>query len=160
MTNQRDWNYERYRTRDLLLEYDKAIMPPRPRAAGLSSVYSWGSTIPTDEETLNIPIPVQKDIPIIYPWENISLSIFSNQLYKVALINGFVGTEKDFLNRFVNYVSDKQIIFEIFNNFPQYGSLNKLYFDTEEKILYYWDNGYLPVNAMLIANTIIEGGEA
>ena len=117
-------------TRDLLLEYDKAIMPPRPRAAGLGN---------------------------IYPWENTSLSIFSNQLYKVAIINGFVGTEKEFLDKFVN---DKQIVFEEHANFPQYGSTSKLYFALDEKILYYWEDEYIPVNAMLIANTIIEGGEA
>ena len=160
MNQKLDWNYERYRTRDLLLEYDKAIMPPRPRAAGLSNVYSWGSTILSDADTLDVPIPYQKDVSIIYPWENTSLSIFSNQLYKVALVNGFVGTEKEFLDRFVNYVSDKQIVFEKYANFPQYGSTSKLYFDSDEKILYYWEDEYIPVNAMLIANTTIEGGEA
>lgn len=147
-------------TRDLLLEYDKVIMPPRPRAAGLGNIYSWGSTILSDVDTLDIPIPHQKDVSIIYPWENTSLSIFSNQLYKVALINGFVGTEKEFLDRFVNYVSDKQIVFDNFDNFPQYGSAQKLYFDQIEKILYYWNNEYIPVNAMLIADTTINGGEA
>jgi hypothetical protein len=147
-------------TRDLLLEYDKAIMPPRPRVAGLGNIYSWGSIILSDMDTLDVPIPHQKDVSIIYPWENTSLSIFSNQLYKVAIINGFVGTEKEFLDRFVNYVSDKQIVFEEYANFPQYGSTNKLYFDLDEKILYYWEDEYIPVNAMLIANTIIEGGEA
>ena len=152
--------YERHRTRDLLLEYDKSIMPPRPRAAGLSEIYSWGSMVISDVDNLDVPIPHQKDISIIYPWENTSLSIFSNQLYKVALINGFVGTEKEFLDRFVNYVSDKQIIFENYDNFPVYGSTSKLYFDQVEKILYYWDNEYIPVNAMLITGTIIEGGEA
>ena len=157
---QKDIAYERRRTRDLLLEYDKAIMPPRPRAAGISNVYSWGSTILSDVDTLDVPIPHQKDVSIIYPWENTSLSIFSNQLYKVALINGFVGTEKEFLDRFVNYVSDKQIVFEEYVNFPQYGSTSKLYFDLDEKILYYWEDEYIPVNAMLIANTTIEGGEA
>lgn len=147
-------------TRDLLLEYDKAIMPPRPRAAGLGNIYSWGSTILSDMDTLDVPIPHQKNVSIIYPWENTSLSIFSNQLYKVAIINGFVGTEKEFLDRFVNYISDKQIIFEEFDNFPQYGSATKLYFDQVEKILYYWDEEYIPVNAMLIANTTIKGGGA
>ena len=151
---------ERHRTRDLLLEYDKAIMPPRPRAAGLGNIYSWGSTILSDMDTLDVPIPHQKDVSIIYPWENTSLSIFSNQLYKVAIINGFVGTEKEFLDRFVNYVSDKQIIFDNFDNFPQFGSTQKLYFDQVNKILYYWNQDYIPVNAMLIANTMINGGEA
>lgn len=152
--------YERHRTRDLLLEYDRAIMPPKPRAAGLSNIYSWGSTPLDNLNGEEPPIPGQKDISIIYPWENTSLSIFSHQLYRVAIINGFIGTESEFLDRFVNYVSDKQIVFETFTNFPQYGSLSKLYFDTNEKILYYWDNEYIPVNAMLIANTTLEGGEA
>lgn len=151
---------ERRRTRDLLLEYDRAIMPPKPRAAGLSNIYSWGSTPLDNLNGEEPPIPGQKDISIIYPWENTSLSIFSNQLYKVAIINGFVGTEKEFIDRFVNYVSDKQIIFEEYANFPQYGSASKLYFDLNEKILYYWENEYIPVNAMLIANTMINGGEA
>lgn len=151
---------ERRRTRDLLLEYDKAIMPPRPRVAGLSNIYSWGSTPLDDLNGDEPPIPDQQNIYSIYPWENTSLSIFSNQLYKVAIINGFVGTEREFIDRFVNYVSDKQIIFETFNHFPQFGSQNKLYFDLDEKILYYWDEEYIPVNAMLIANTMINGGEA
>ena len=147
-------------TRDLLLEYNKTIIPPRPRAAGLGMIYNWGSTPLDNLNGDEPPIPNQKDISIIYPWENISLSIFSNQLYKVAIINGFVGTEREFLDRFVNYVSDKQIIFETYNNFPQYGSLSKLYFDLNEKILYYWNDEYIPVNAMLIADTTINGGEA
>ena len=35
-----------------------------------------------------------------------------------------------------------------------------LYFDLDGKILYYWDNEYIPVNAMLITNTILNGGDA
>ena len=35
-----------------------------------------------------------------------------------------------------------------------------LYFDLSEKVLYYWNEEYIPVNAMLIANTIVNGGEA
>lgn len=150
----------RIRTRDLLLEYDKAIMPPKPRLAGLSNIYSWGSTTLDNLNGEKPPIPNQQNIHSIYPWENISLSIFSQQLYKVAIINGFIGTEREFLDRFVNYVSDKQIVFDNFNNFPQFGSTQKLYFDQVEKILYYWNQEYIPVNAMLIANTTIDGGEA
>lgn len=124
---------ERWRTRDLLLEYDSHIMPPRPRAAGLG---------------------------IIYPWENTSLTIFSHQLYQIAAGSGFLGTETDFLNNFGSFLSSKQIVFDIFDNFPQIGNEDKLYFDLDEKILYYWDEDYIPVNAMLIANTTIDGGEA
>jgi hypothetical protein len=35
-----------------------------------------------------------------------------------------------------------------------------LYFDLNDKILYYWDGEYIPVNAMLIAHAILEGGDA
>ena len=120
-------------TRDLLLEYDRAIIPPRPRAAGLVS---------------------------IYPWENLPISILSKQLFALAANSGFNGTEKDFKEKFGSYLQEKQIIYANYINFPTVGELDKFYFDLEEKILYYWDEEYIPVNAMLIANTIIEGGEA
>lgn len=123
----------RAKTRDLLLEYDKAIMPPKPRAAGLGSVY---------------------------PWEDWSISLFSQQLFKLAANSGFEGTESDFKKKFGSYLQDKQIIYANYNDFPIIGEINKFYFDLVEKILYYWDNKYIPVNAMLIANTIIDGGEA
>jgi len=123
----------RTKTRDLLLEYDKAIMPPKPRAAGLGS---------------------------IYPWEDWSISFFSQQLFKLAANSGFKGTESDFKKKFGSYLQDKQIIYANYNDFPIIGEIDKFYFDLVEKILYYWDEKYIPVNAMLIANTIIDGGEA
>lgn len=123
----------RAKTRDLLLEYDKAIMPPKPRAAGLGS---------------------------IYPWENLSISFFSKQLFRFAADSGFKGTESDFNKKFGSYLQDKQIIYANYNDFPIIGEIDKFYFDLVEKILYYWDKEYIPVNAMLIANTIIDGGEA
>lgn len=124
---------ERQRTRDLLLEYDRAIMLPRPRAAGLG---------------------------IVYPWEMMSFTIISKQLYAFAVNSGFKGSEKDFKEKFGSYLQNKQIIYANYIDFPAKGELDKFYFDLEEKILYYWDEEYIPVNAMLIANTIIEGGEA
>lgn len=54
----------------------------------------------------------------------------------------------------------RSIMFTTYDTFPEQGITNKLYFDLDEKILYYWDNEYIPVNAMLIANTTIDGGEA
>lgn len=36
-----NWNKERFRTRDRLLEYDSMIMPLMPHSAGLSVVYPW-----------------------------------------------------------------------------------------------------------------------
>ena len=128
-----NWNYERQRTRDLLLEYDTNIMPPRPRAGGIS---------------------------VVYPWENTSLNILNHQLYLLAIANGFDGTEEDFKQLFTSYVGPRSIMFATYSEFPETGTSSKLYFDLEEKILYYWENQYIPVDAMLIANTVLDGGEA
>ena len=59
------WNRERKKTRDRLLDYDASIMPIMPSTASL---------------------------PYIYPWENITLSILSNQIFKVAQLNGYTGS--------------------------------------------------------------------
>jgi len=120
-------------TRDLLLEYNFDIMPPRPRAAGLG---------------------------IIYPWENLNTSILSQQLFSLASKSGFEGTENEFKEQFGSYLQGKQIIYTNFTNFPEIGEINKLYFDLEEKILYYWDKEYLPINTLLIENTILNSGNA
>lgn len=133
MNQKPDWNYERYRTRDRLIEYDFNLVAPVPHSAGL---------------------------PIIYPWENISLTNLSHQLYTIAKNSGYPHDETTFINTFGAFVNNYQIIYTTFDNFPEQGEQNKLYFDLDEKILYYWDNEYIPVNAMLIANTIINGGEA
>ena len=125
---------ERHRTRDLLLEYDSTIMPVRPRAAGLT---------------------------MVYPWENVSINTLISQLYQFAENSGFIGTEKEFKEHFGAYLSDRSIIYANFNNFPEVGEKKKLYFDLIDKILYYWDdNKYIPINAMIIANTKLNGGEA
>lgn len=128
-----DWNRERYRTRDRLLEYDFSLIPPRPRTAGLS---------------------------MIYPWENNFLDNLIHQLYLIAANTGYIGDEDTFIKLFGSFMNNKQILFASFSTFPQMGDYNMLYFDIDEKILYYWDNEYIPVNAMLIANTTLEGGGA
>lgn len=124
---------ERWRTRDLLLEYDKTVMPPRPRAAGLG---------------------------VVYPWENLNTSILLQQLFHLAANSGFEGTENEFKEQFGSYLQGKQVIYEIYDNFPIIGEYNKLYFDLNDKILYYWDQDYYPVNALLIENTILDSGNA
>ena len=156
-----DWNYERYRTRDLLLEYDTNIMPPHPRAGGISVVYPWGSSVWDNVVDMSIPnTPHTTTLSMIYPWENTSLNILSHQLFLLAVMNGFNGTEEDFKELFTSYVGARSIMFAKYSDFPEVGIDSKLYFDLEEKILYYWDNDYIPVNAMIIANTILNGGEA
>jgi len=156
-----DWNYERYRTRDLLLEYDINIMPPHPRAGGLAMVYPWGSSILDNVVDMSIPSrPHTTTLSMIYPWENTSLNILMQQLFLLAVQSGFEGDMDDFKNLFTSYVGTRSIMFAKYSDFPEEGIASKLYFDLEEKILYYWDNDYIPVNAMIIANTILNGGEA
>jgi len=71
-----------------------------------------------------------------------------------------MGTEEEYFASFGTYVGDKCIIYGTIEKFPIVGSKDKLYFDLETKILYYWEDGYTPVNAMLIAETKLDGGEA
>jgi hypothetical protein len=66
----------------------------------------------------------------------------------------------EFKTLFTSYVGTRSIMFARYADFPAEGTTSKLYFDLEEKVLYYWDNNYIPVNAMIIANTILNGGEA
>ena len=156
-----DWNFERYRTRDLLLEYDMSIMPPHPRAGGLAIVYPWGSSMWDNTVDMTVPVrPHTTTLAMVYPWENTSLNILSHQLYLLAVSYVFEGTEDDFKNLFSTYVGARSIMFARFSDFPEEGIAEKLYFDLEEKVLYYWEGEYLPVNAMLIANTKLDGGEA
>ena len=153
----------RERTRDLLLEYDRFIMPPRPRAAGLGLIYTWlESNTPSTDIIYNVPIPNTAEFSVVYPWESIGLNLLGDQIYILASRSGYTGTREEFHKYFGTYLerNRQEILFETYNNFPQVGSREMLYFDLDEKILYYWDNEYIPVNAMLIANTILDGGEA
>ena len=154
-----DINSQRRATRDLLLEYDINIMPPRPRTAGLNYVYNWlDSNQAPQEDYTEPPMPVAPNVSMIYPWEQTNLGILSSQLYALAENSGYTGTQQEFNDHFGSYLehSNKEILFDSYNNFPQIGTSNKLYFDLEENILYYWDNEYLPVNAAFITNTILE----
>ena len=154
----------RERTRDLLLEYDISIIPPRPRAAGLAMVYPWLNSNYEEGGWANIPpIPDTPEFHIVYPWESIGLNILGDQIYLLAKNSGYSGTREEFHHYFGSYLETNrwEILFESFSNFPEQGEITKLYFDLDNKILYYWaGNEYIPVNAMLIAHTIINGGEA
>lgn len=127
------FNQERRRTRDLLLEYDNSLIPQRLPATGISS---------------------------IYPWTNISNDVLNNQIYALAASSGYVGTRQEFMQNFGSYLQKKEVMFAEYNDFPQVGHTDMLYFDLNDKILYYWDNAYIPVNAMVIEDTILNGGEA
>lgn len=154
----------RERTRDLLLEYDIRIMPPRPRAAGLAMIYPWLNSNSVDQGWVNIPpIPNTPEFQVVYPWESIGLNILGDQIYMLASTTGYTGTREEFHRYFGTYLENNrwEILFESFTNFPEQGEIDKLYFDLDENILYYWaGTDYEPVNAMLIANTILQGGDA
>ena len=150
----------RHRTRDLLLEYDSNIMPPHPRAGGIPMVYPWGDD--NSSGALLPPFPDYSLIESIYPWEMQNLAIMGDWLFHFASNSGYTGTREEFYSCFGLYLQNnrQEIIFENYSNFPLTGAQDKLYFDLNEKVLYYWENDYIPVNAMLIANTIVNGGEA
>lgn len=129
-----DWNYERYRTRDLLLEYDTNIMPPHPRAGGISVVYPWGSSVWDNVVDMSIPnTPHTTTLAMVYPWENTSLNILSHQLFLLAVMNGFNGTEEDFKELFTSYVGSRSITFATYANFPEEGITSKLYLTQKKK---------------------------
>jgi hypothetical protein len=154
---------ERRRTRDLLLEYHTDIVPPKPRAAGLGVVYPWflRDIIPEGKPNLP-PAPEGAVLPTVYPWETYEMTLVVDQLYAFAAASGYTGSKNEFKMYFGSYLENNrpEIIFSKYNKFPNPGNKTQLFFDLDEKILYYWDNEYIPVNAMLIANTILEGGEA
>ena len=153
----------RERTRDLLLEYDVHIMPPRPRAAGLGLVYTWlNSNLPNTDTIYNVPVPQTAEFSIVYPWESIGLSMLSDQIFILASRSGYNGTREEFHRYFGSYLESnrQEILFEEYNNFPQVGTADMLYFDLNEKILYYWNNGYYPLDASVIAYDVVNGGEA
>ena len=152
----------RARTRDLLLEYDVHIMPPRPRAAGLAMIYPWLQSNYVDGGWVTIPIPETDEFASVYPWESIGLNMLGDQIYLLAANSGYHGTREEFHHFFGAYLETNkwEIVFDIFENFPEIGESDKLYFDLNEKILYYWNNEYIPVNAMLITDTILQGGDA
>ena len=62
--------------------------------------------------------------------------------------------------KFYDYQVGGDTFFDTYDNFPAVGEQTMLYFDLNERILYYWNNEYIPVNAMLITDTIINGGGA
>ena len=129
--NKLDWNRERYRTRDLLLPYALIEGPPDPQYA---------------------------DVDMIYPWRNVLLNSVINAIYNVAHSSGYEGDLDSFRSNFGSLLEYQPLIYENYQDFPFVGDTQHLYFDLEEKILYYWDNKYIPVNILLIEDTILKGG--
>lgn len=123
-------------------------------------VYPWGNN--NESGGLMSPFPDPSAISSIYPWSLQDLAVMGDWLFAIAANSGYNGSREEFYANFGSYlVNNKQeILFERYVNFPAEGVKDMLYFDLDEKILYYWDSEYIPVNALLIANTILNGGEA
>ena len=128
-----NWNRERHRTRDRLLDYDAAIMPPHPVSAGLA---------------------------MVYPWENTALSILEKQLFTIAIASGYTGTQDDFNTSFGSYLTSSGIVILPYDEFPEIGTSDTLYLDVNTGNLYYWSDAYLEASALPIVNTILYGGGA
>ena len=130
----RDWNRERYRTRDRLLEYDNTIYPQVPHSAGLA---------------------------VVYPWENMSITSLMKQLYQGAAASGYSGTESEFVSKFGELLGGRQIIFGTINSFEVSDDDEHLYYDTEDNIMYYYeDDEFIPINALLVNDAILDSGHA
>lgn len=149
-----NWNKERWRTRDRLLDYDFSIIPANPHTGGL---------------------------PIIYPWEESTRTALAKQLYEIAKDYGFDGTMEDFFTS-GNIVAKQLTDFPIrgrtttlyldidTNIIYTFKELSQLITDEEatelgglvtfrnvdENITYI----YLPIRASLIEDTILSSGDA
>ena len=69
----KNWNYERWRTRDRLFDYD---------------------------DTASIPIPTSTNMSSAYPWANMTTAFLEKELFTIALNNGYTGTKEEFIQRF------------------------------------------------------------
>lgn len=74
-----------------------------------------------------------QELPMVYPWENLQLSVLSQQLSKLGFSGGELSGE-DGQQSDDNY----SIVFGTLQTFPTPGNEDTLYFDTESGILYYF----------------------
>lgn len=179
-----NWNYERWRTRDRLLEYDFNIVPPHPHSAGIPFIY------PLEEMNLSPLLPLSinsAELPVIYPWEEMHTAIIEREIYEIAVKNGYDGTAEHLWSVFS---ADGFVVTGTIDTFPIPGNENNLYLDEETGILYYFKatsnpvdeeavarvgaaivgisrvNGeeitylYIPVRALLLEDTILNCGDA
>lgn len=92
------------------------------------------------------PGPMPGPVPLM------PISEFEEAFYKTAYENGYAGKKKDFLEDFAALVNQTRlgipcVISQCGSSldFPDIGSEGVLYFDTEKKRLYLWDDkkGYI-----------------
>lgn len=102
------WNYERWRTRDRLLE---VISDP-------------------------LPYPYTDPFPFIYPCLSKKLWQLPVKIIEIAKNSGYIGTEENFWNYFSP--NSFCHFYPSANNFPELGIVGDLYFDNSTNELYYF----------------------
>lgn len=170
-----NWNRERWRTRDRLIEYDFSIVPPHPHSAGIPFVY------PMEDMDLSPMLPLEinnSDLPIIYPWEEMHTALIEREIYLIARKNGYDGTPEQLWDIFS---AEGFVISGTIETFPVPGNPKNLYLDEETGVLYYYreligapnyeaieavgavivgTGIYIPVRALLMEDTILNCGNA
>ena len=104
------------------------------------------------------------------PMPTMPLAVFEQLLYKTIYENGYNKSKADFLNDFIQILTEKttsqNIIQEdTFENFPSVGSENSIYVDTTKNEIYYWkDNKYFKISVnpeeVFSEGVILLGGNA
>lgn len=83
---------------------------------------------------------VPKPLPVM------PLSVFEELMHKVAYENGFLETKEVFIKSFIDALSGGTNISGIIiqkssvADFPEKGTENAIYIDTENKHIYFWNN--------------------
>lgn len=83
MNQKLDWNYERYRTRDRLIEYDFDLIAPFPHSAGLPIIYPWENVF--IEQLKNMKL---SDFELVESINEEPSAILKGNLISNELING------------------------------------------------------------------------
>lgn len=151
-----DKDYSRHATRDRLVEFDPIINGKKD----IKRIYPWlDQDIVNQDYIILPPVPTTIGFKIIYPWETTGLSMMCDQIYILASRYGYEGEREEFHRLVSSYLQSKglDIIIEDFNNFPEFGQLDNLYYDISQNTLYYWDGEqYTLLDADLITNDILE----
>ena len=104
------------------------------------------------------------------PMPTMPLAVFEQLLYKTIYENGYNKSKADFLNDFIQILTEKtasqNIIQEdTFENFPSVGLENSIYVDTTKNEIYYWkDDKYSKISVnpeeVFSEGVILLGGNA
>lgn len=93
----------------------------------------------TSELTLDTNVyQAANNIQTVYPWERLQRSQLIEQLYQVAVENGYNGTRDEYLSKNAEVLNANEIITGKLDSFPIPGNIENIYFDNEKAILYYY----------------------